>query len=226
MQGQERFLEELDEIQKYCREVEENLDSGGGSVQILEEVCRSLSRRIGRLYCVVEELSDNENRGVLSSENIDSVDKPLFDFIHNFRRKNVYYDLLIFDEAIRDLKRVLAENCDPHVIAAAYNGLGHIYATRKMYPPAIYYFTKVIEFYPDNSDGYFNLGAAWFNQGSFEEAIKYLKLAIFHHPDDWEAYFHLGRAYEHMGDYDSAIQHIQKARELKYVRVDAKKNTG
>ncbi len=216
MNGQERFQAELGQIRNYCQEVVNNFDSEVESVEKVHEVCSSLRGMVGRLFCVAEELDDYLSGGFTISEEIQSDGKPLFDYINSFRRKSVYYDLLIFDEAVQELKRVLDESTDPHVIAAAYNGLGHLYAVKKMYPQAIYYFNKVVEFYPDNSDGYFNLGAAWFNLGSYDEARHYFHQAIYHHPDDWEAYFHLGRAYDKLGIVDSAMYYMQTAREKKY----------
>lgn len=215
MKGQERFRAELAQLQDYCQKAFQRMDEDVESMDTVQDVCSELRALVGRLFGIAEEMNDLMKRGDTVSEN-SSGSEPLFDCIHSFRRPNVYYDLLAFEEAIRELRRVLDESEDRHVIAAAYNGLGHIYAVRKMYPLAIHYFSKVVEYYPENSDGYFNLGAAWFNLGSYDEARHYFHKAVYHHPKDWEAYFQLGRAYEKMGDADSAVYYMHRAREIKY----------
>lgn len=222
MQGQERFQAELRQLQDYCQEVCQTIANDVESLTTVENVCHNLRSMMGRLFGIAEELGDLRAQGVTMAEEsasdvaVSSNGKTLFDCIRTFRRKNVYYDLLVFEEAVKELNRVLHESADLHVIAAAYNGLGHIYAMRKLYAPAIYYFNKVIELYPANSDGYFNLGAAWFDLGSYEEARYYFRQAIYHSPTDWEAHYHLSKTYDKLGDMESANHHLKIARELKY----------
>lgn len=217
MNGQEKFQVELGQLQEYCQKTSFSLDEGGVSLEKVHEICSSLHSMVGRLFCIADELNNPLKGGITFSEKGDSEEsKPPFNCIQSFRRKNAYYDLLIFEEAVKELKRVINESNDPHVIASAYNGLGHMYAIKKKYIQAIYFFDRVVEFYPGNNDGYFNLGAAWFNLGSFDEARYYFQQAIYHHSDDWEACFHLGRTYEKLGSVDSAIYYMQLAREKKY----------
>lgn len=215
MKGQERFRAELIQLQNYCQEVFQCMDDEIESIDTVEDVCSNLRSLVGRLFGIAEEMSDVVKRGVtVSKDHKDG--EPFFDCIYSFRRPNVYYDLLVFEEAVRELRRVLEESEDRHVIASAYNGLGHIYAVRKMYPLAIHYFNKVVEYYPESNDGYFNLAAAWFNLGSYDEARHYFHKAIYHHPKDWEALFQLGRTYEKLGDTESALYYMHRAREIKY----------
>ncbi|AZR72478.1 hypothetical protein BBF96_03220 [Anoxybacter fermentans] len=216
MKGQERFRVELGRLQDYCQEAIQIFGDEEDSINKIQEVCSNLRSFMGRLFAIAEELNEKSRKGVTYSEGEASESNTLFDCIKSFRRRNVYYDLLNFEEAVYELRRVVDESTDPHVIASAYNGLGHIYAIRKMYAPAIYYFNKVVEFYPGNSDGYFNLGAVYFNLGFYDEARYYFQQAIYHHTDDWEAYFHLGRTFEKLGELDTAVYYIQKAREIKY----------
>lgn len=216
MSGQERFRDELGRLQQYCQEIFDGWECESDRCQTVEEICSDVRSMVGRLFGIAEELNQPFNQGVTISEDDLSDSKTLFDSIQTFRRPTVYFDLLIFDEAIHELKRVVDESTDPHVIASAYNGLGHLYAKKKLFSSAIYYFNKVIEFYPGNSDGYYNLGAAWFNQGSFEEARTCFKQALWHHPEDWEACFHLGRTYEKLDEMENAIYYMSRAREVKY----------
>ena len=223
MQGQERFQAELRQLQDYCQKVCQTIEDEAKSTLAFNEVCSNLRSIMGRLFGIAEELEETGQKGVTMSEilplsgaNTDG--KTLFDCIQSFRRKTVYYDVLMFEEAVKELNRVLSESSDLHVIAAAYNGLGHIYAVRKLYAPAIYYFNKVVELYPASSDGYFNLGAAWFDLGSYDEARYYFQQAIYHSPTDWEAYFHLGKTYEKLADAESAENCLRRARELKYTQ--------
>lgn len=215
MKGQERFRAELVELQDYCQKAFQQMDDTVETMDTVQDVCSNLRALVGRLFGIAEEMNDVVKRGITVSDT-QKDGEPLFDYIRSFRRPNVYYDLLAFEEAIHELHRVLEDSEDRHVIAAAYNGLGHIYAVRKIYPLAICYFSKVVEYYPENSDGFFNLGAAWFNLGSYDEARHYFHKAVYYHPKDWEAYFQLGRSYEKMGDGESAMYYMHRAREIKY----------
>lgn len=218
MNGQERFRVELNQLQDYCQQISQAMERDETAMDVIQDVCGTLRSHVGRLFGIAEELNETVQKGITLSVLPDALEESnaLFDCIQSFRRPSVYYDLLFFEEAVRELKRILDEKTDPHVIASAYNGLGHLYAVRKMYPVAIHFFSKVIEYYPSSSDGYFNLGAAWFNLGSYEEARQHFHQAVYHHPNDWEAYFHLGRTYDKLGDVDSAVYYMQRAREIKY----------
>lgn len=215
MKGQERFETELARLESYCQEVMGSLKKES-EMSNVKEACLNLRSLMGRLLSIADEM-DEGSPGIANSEEETSENgDALFDYIHTFRRGNAYYDLLNFKEAIHELRRVLDESTDPHVIASAYNGLGHIYAVKKMYIQAIYYFSKVVEFYPEDSDGYFNLGAAYFNLGDYQEAKRHFQQSLCHHPDDWEGYFNLGRTYEKLGEMESAVFYMKKAREIKY----------
>lgn len=153
--------------------------------------------------------SMSTNKGITDSEESKNHD-ALLSSINHFRRENAYYELLSFSEAVNELKRVIAESTDSHVIASAYNGLGHIYAVRGYYEEALYNFQRVIEFYPGYVDGHFNLGATYYNLDMYEEAMNEFTKVIHLDPEDSEAYRCLGFICKKLGNNEMSKYYLNE----------------
>jgi tetratricopeptide (TPR) repeat protein len=188
-------------LEKFKREFNALIDSfdqyeKNDSDQIstaLNNVAVELEQLLSKIKSVVVK------KGINDSEENRNQD-AFFNSIKHLRRENAYYELLDFSEAVRELKRVIAESTDSHVIASAYNGLGHIYAARKYYPEALFNFQQVVEFYPAYIDGYYNLGAIYYNLEMYDDAIKEFNKVISLDRNDKEALLALNNAYKNRSE--------------------------
>ncbi len=183
--------------------LEENLNELNNVVFVMKKVMdklKSISREKG--------ISDS-----VKSQNFDA----LLQSINNLslRRENAYYDFLDFQTAINELKRIINESTDCHVIASAYNGLGHVYAAKKYYEKALYNFEKVVDFYPSYIDGYFNLGAMYFKLKMYEEAAKEFNKVITLDKNEQETLLYLVVTYKKLGNNDMSRYFLKKYHNIK-----------
>lgn len=82
------------------------------------------------------------------------------------------------------------------------------------YDEAIASFKKVIEKFPENYEGYYNLGLAYLKKQEIDQAIPALEKATEINPQALPAYFALGEGYFAKGDSEKATQNFSKAIEL------------
>lgn len=82
------------------------------------------------------------------------------------------------------------------------------------YDEAIASFKKVIEKFPENYEGYYNLGLAYLEKQEINQAIPALEKATEINPESLPAYFALGEGYFAKGDSEKATQNFSKAIEL------------
>lgn len=82
------------------------------------------------------------------------------------------------------------------------------------YDEAIIFFKKVSEKFPQNYEGYYNLGLAYLKKEEIDEAIVALEKATEINPDALPAYLALGESYFAKGDSEKATQSFDKAIEL------------
>jgi len=82
------------------------------------------------------------------------------------------------------------------------------------YDEAIASFKKVIEKFPQNYEGYYNLGLAYLKKENIDEAIVALEKATEINPDALPAYFALGECYFAKDDSEKTTQSFSKAIEL------------
>lgn len=79
------------------------------------------------------------------------------------------------------------------------------------YDEAIVSFKKVIEKFPENYEGYYNLGLAYLKKQEIDQAIPALEKATEINPQALPAYFALGESYFARGDSEKATQNFSKA---------------
>ncbi len=82
------------------------------------------------------------------------------------------------------------------------------------YEEAIEYFKKVIEKFPSNYEGYFNLGLSYLKKGDLDQAIAQLEKATELNPKSVDAHFALGEAYFSKGEGEKATESFSKAIEI------------
>ncbi|MDI3547659.1 MAG: hypothetical protein PWR10_1311 [Halanaerobiales bacterium] len=202
----------LDKLKREFSELISYVDQmGGESSEEISAVLDNITVELGKLISKVKSVS--RKKGI--SDSVKKMNQDAFlQSINHFRRENAYYELLGFEEAVKELKRVIAESTDSHVIASAYNGLGHIYAVRKHYEEALINFQKVVEFYPGYIDGYFNLGAIYFNLKMYDDAIREFNKVINMDHNDPEALLAISNAYKMRGDQEMSEYYYNQFSQL------------
>ena len=91
---------------------------------------------------------------------------------------------------------------------------------------AINYLNKAIEFKPNYSEAFYNLGNTLTVKGDFRKAIKAFKKAIELKPDYFDALNNLGATYNLYKDYSNALKSISKALKIRPNIADAYNNLG
>ena len=91
------------------------------------------------------------------------------------------------NKALSKLRLVKALSRDSHLNAFVHNAMGNIY------------------------NGYFNVGAIYFNLKKYEEAIEAFEKVKAAVPYDWEVCYCLGRAYTLLGEFDKGMQNFKEA---------------
>lgn len=82
------------------------------------------------------------------------------------------------------------------------------------YDEAIESFKRVIEKFPDNYEGYNNLGLSYLKNNNLDQAVDTLEKAIGLKPDSPSVYFALGESYFAKGESEKAIRSFSEAIEL------------
>ncbi len=83
------------------------------------------------------------------------------------------------------------------------------------YDQAVESFKRVVEKYPSNYEGFYNLGLTYMNKKEVDPAIAALEKATELKPDSLDSVFALGECYYMKGDLEKAIQSFSRAIELK-----------
>src|SRR5262249_17209170 len=100
----------------------------------------------------------------------------------------------------------------------ANDQLGELYVNQRRFPEAIDHFSKLVQFYPERSFGYINLGNALLSAGKTQEAADMLNraLAMPATPADERARANesLGTLYGQQGQFDKAEEFFAKAHTL------------
>lgn len=84
----------------------------------------------------------------------------------------------------------------------------------RKYDEALVSFKKVIDKFPSNVEGYYNLGLTYLRKGDRERAIEFLKKAVELKPSGIEPYLALGESYFSAGDSERAEDNFKIAVEL------------
>ncbi|MGI6097889.1 MAG: tetratricopeptide repeat protein [Dethiobacteria bacterium] len=119
-----------------------------------------------------------------------------------------------YDQAMKELRLVLALSQSEMIKALVYNTLGNIYAEQKKYNQALEEYHLALENDENLAEVYFNIGAVYFNQKDYCQALEPFEKALSLNPQDWEVYFYLGKAYEYLGEEERALKHMLKAYSL------------
>jgi tetratricopeptide (TPR) repeat protein len=197
---------DFDKLKKYVFQLEEYLNKADekniSNFDDIDDMVFELNKIMYKIRRI------KVKKGIIGSE-IKNHD-ALFNINKHYRRENAYYELLSFNEAISELKRVIDESTDDHVIACAHNALGHIYAVKGYYDDALYNFQKVIDFYSDNVDVYFNIGITYLNLNQYEEAIREFRKVINLDKNDKETLFFLNICYKEINNNDLSNYYYNK----------------
>jgi len=98
------------------------------------------------------------------------------------------------------------------------------YYKQKDYDKAIAIFEKVVETYPDCTEGYYNLGNAYFRRRMFDKAKGAYQKVIELNPQFLDAYENLAAVYANEGEYQRAIQMWKEVLIVDPQRIDIKRN--
>jgi len=79
------------------------------------------------------------------------------------------------------------------------------------YDEAIERFKKVVEKYPSNYEGYFNLGLSYLRKKEVDPAVAALEKAVEINPQSVESFFALGECYFVKGESEKALQNFSRA---------------
>lgn len=82
------------------------------------------------------------------------------------------------------------------------------------YDKAIGLFKKVIEEFPSNVEGYYNLGLTYLRKGDIDKATASLEKAVEIKPDGVETYLALGECYFNKGETEKAMNSFSQATEV------------
>ncbi|MFI5221057.1 MAG: tetratricopeptide repeat protein [Bacteroidia bacterium] len=88
---------------------------------------------------------------------------------------------------------------------------GYKYNDAKNADSAIYFFTKAVEYAPNDEEANRMLGQAYLNKGSLDTAEKYFDKAIEIYPENFSAWSNKGMIYLNKKEYDKAIPFFKKA---------------
>jgi tetratricopeptide (TPR) repeat protein len=134
-----------------------------------------------------------------------------------FNIANCYIEMQQYDEAIRELEKVLeiikAENPElkgNSEVAKIYSTIGDVHMRRNNFPEAEKYFKMAIDIDPADHAVAYNVAEIMFVAGKTDEAIKYYEMAVKIKPDWPKAYKQLGYAYLNKGDTKKAIEMLNK----------------
>eukprot|EP00026_Physarum_polycephalum_P010426 Phypoly_transcript_10590.p1 GENE.Phypoly_transcript_10590~~Phypoly_transcript_10590.p1 ORF type:complete len:421 (+),score=97.55 Phypoly_transcript_10590:24-1286(+) len=108
--------------------------------------------------------------------------------------------------------------------AEEYKNLGNQKLSSHQYQEAVDYYTKAIEFDPNNAIYYANRAAGYSHLNKHQEAIDDCNLAIAKNPNYGKAYSRLGLANFSLGKYSEAVTNYKRALELDPTNVTIKQS--
>ena len=214
-----------EEIAAYCKEAEEEEDSGWYYDIIgtfFSEVVLDLDSAISITQRGLEERKrtyGEENSDTASSyNNIGLVYSSLGDY-----PKALEY----FEKSLETSKKLFGEE-HPDT-ARAYNNIGTIHDSLGDYTKALEYYEKSLETYrklfgekhSDTATAYNNIGWVYNSLGDYPKALEYFekgletyrKLFGEEHPNTALAYNNIGAVYDSLGDYTKALEYFEKSLE-------------
>ncbi len=103
-------------------------------------------------------------------------------------------------------------------------GISHF--KQSQYREAIDFFKKVTQKFPENFEGFYNLGLSYLKSGNIDEAIIALERTIILKPDLAEVHFALGECYFNKGNKEKAIEAFSKVIEFQPDNAKAYYNLG
>ncbi len=92
---------------------------------------------------------------------------------------------------------------------SAYNNLGNVFKTMKIFDEAEKNYKKALEINPDFVNTITNYGNLCFELNNYEDAIKNFKKAITIDNKAMQAYYNLGLVYQSIGDFKKAIENFE-----------------
>jgi tetratricopeptide (TPR) repeat protein len=127
---------------------------------------------------------------------------------------------LIYPPSMQDLgiteysKAAEEKSSYAQAYAMAYLTAGKSYAERHEYDRSISEFSKVIEIYPEDGEGYYRRGNAYSAEGQLDPAISDYTKVLEINPKEAGAYNNRGNAYRRNQQYAQAISDYTKALEI------------
>jgi tetratricopeptide (TPR) repeat protein len=88
---------------------------------------------------------------------------------------------------------------------------GADFFSKQQYAKAIASFEKVVEKFPSQFEGFYNLGLSYLREGHIDQAIVYLEKAIDLNPESYECYRALGESYFQKGESEEAASALSHA---------------
>jgi tetratricopeptide (TPR) repeat protein len=134
-----------------------------------------------------------------------------------FNIANCYIEMQQYDEAIKELEKVLevikSEKPDlkgNSEVAKIYSTIGDVYMRQNNFNEAEKFFKKAIDIDPADHAVAYNVAEIMFVAGKTDEAIKYYEMAININPEWAKSYKQLGYAYLNKGDTKKAVEMFNK----------------
>ena len=91
---------------------------------------------------------------------------------------------------------------------------GSDFFSKQQYEEAIVSFERVVEKFPDNFEGFYNLGLSHLRAGHIDEAIGIFEKSAKLNPDSFESYQALGESYFQKGESEKAAETLAHAVDL------------
>lgn len=179
--------EVIGETIRYCCHIVAKVDSSN--------LTDKLIRDRQRLYEAIE-----QNKRL--QENLDAVNKELFDLKSQFKKANESQRLVINKE--------IAKN-EISFTALEWLYKGFDYYQLEKYTKAIECNKKALQIQPNNDDAWNNLGVIYQKLGDIYKAIECTKKVTVINPNFDAAWHNLGVYYRSLGDIQKEIKYMQKA---------------
>ena len=101
-----------------------------------------------------------------------------------------------------------------YVEALEYLGMmlnaGHYYLAHEEYSKAIYYFNKVLQSYPENSDALLGKASALIKLQMYDKAIPYIDKVLKSYPNNFYAVYDKAVALSGLGKYSEALSYYHQ----------------
>ena len=144
------------------------------------------------------------------SANMDSSNKAFY----HARMGYYYIDLGLIDKAEKYLKQAIAEDGK---LGFAYNELGYLYSEQLKTDLSLQNYLKAVQYDPDDGEGYYGAGLAYYNKQVYDKAIEYLEKAIPRYKKEQkysymeDAYTVIVQIYEKQGNEAKLNETIERA---------------